>query len=157
MVRNLRFTGIFLSLFILVFLLDQWVKALTLGGLRYESEFLDLTYVLNTGVAFSMLSFLEHYLKYLHLALLVCLFAYLLWQKTFFKEHIVAFGIMLGAGSSNLLDRFVHGGVVDMFYWHKWFDFAIFNFADVMINISVALILIREFFIKKKEENGGFQ
>ncbi|MCH5336758.1 MAG: lipoprotein signal peptidase [Campylobacter sp.] len=156
MLKKLKFVGIFLSFFILVFLLDQGVKILTLNGLRYESEFLDLTYVLNTGVAFSMLSFLEHYLKYLHLALLLCIFAYLLWQKKFFKEHIIAFGIMLGAGSSNLLDRFIHGGVVDMFFWHKWFNFAIFNVADVMINISVVLILIQEFFIKRKK-NGNFE
>lgn len=156
MAKKLKFAGIFLSFFVLVFLLDQGVKILTLNGLRYESEFLDLTYVLNTGVAFSMLSFLEHYLKYLHLALLLCIFAYLLWQKNFFKEHIVAFGIMLGAGSSNLFDRFIHGGVVDMFFWHKWFNFAIFNVADVMINISVVLILIQEFFIKRKK-NGNFE
>ncbi|DAB32382.1 MAG TPA: signal peptidase II, partial [Sulfurospirillum sp. UBA11407] len=39
-------------------------------------------------------------------------------------------------------DRFIHGGVVDYFYWHRWFEFAVFNFADVMINIAVALILL---------------
>ncbi|EPP5933903.1 signal peptidase II, partial [Campylobacter upsaliensis] len=64
-------------------------------------------------------------------------------------EHIVAFGLMLGAGCSNLLDRFIHGGVVDMFFWHKGFEFAIFNVADVMINLSVALILIKEIFLKR--------
>ncbi|ENE2172146.1 signal peptidase II, partial [Campylobacter coli] len=56
-------------------------------------------------------------------------------------------------GCSNLLDRFIHGGVVDMFFWHKWFHFAIFNVADVMINISVALILIKEIFIKKEKND----
>ena len=116
MIKNLKFIGIFLSFFILVFLLDQAVKNLTLKGLRYEGEFLDL------------------------------------------KQHIIAFGIMLGAGSSNLLDRFIHGGVVDMFYWHKWFDFAIFNVADVMINVSVFLILMQELFINfnKRKKNGNF-
>jgi len=141
----------FLSFFILVFLLDQGIKFLSLQGLRYKSEFLDLTLVLNEGVAFSMLDFLGVYLKYLHLLLIIALFVYLLWQKSFLKDHIVAFGIMLGAGSSNLLDRFIYGGVVDMFYWHKWFEFAVFNFADVMINVSVVLILLQEFFIKRKK------
>ncbi|ENJ1996371.1 lipoprotein signal peptidase, partial [Campylobacter coli] len=42
---------------------------------------------------------------------------------------------------------------VDMFFWHKWFHFAIFNVADVMINISVALILIKEIFIKKEKND----
>ncbi|EAH5885784.1 lipoprotein signal peptidase [Campylobacter upsaliensis] len=140
---------IFWSFFALVFVLDQIVKILTLRGMRYQSEYLDLTFALNTGVAFSMLSFLEHYLKYLHLAILLILFSYLFWQKEFLKEHIIAFGLMLGAGCSNLLDRFIHGGVVDMFFWHKGFEFAIFNVADVMINLSVALILIKEIFLKR--------
>lgn len=152
MVKNLKNILIFILSFVFVFILDQWVKSLTLQGLRWQSEYLDLTYALNTGVAFSMLSFLEYHLKYLHLALIIMLFIYLLWQKKFLKDHLIAFGMMLGAGSSNLLDRFVHGGVVDMFFWHKWFDFAIFNVADVMINLSVVLILIQEIF-KKKEKN----
>lgn len=152
MVKNLKNILIFILSFVFVFILDQWVKSLTLQGLRWQSEYLDLTYALNTGVAFSMLSFLEHHLKYLHLALIIVLFIYLLWQKKFLKDHLIAFGMMLGAGSSNLLDRFAHGGVVDMFFWHKWFDFAIFNVADVMINLSVVLILIQEIF-KKKEKN----
>ena len=36
-----------------------------------------------------------------------------------------------------------------MFFWHKGFEFAIFNVADVMINLSVALILIKEIFLKR--------
>ncbi|HHD0380976.1 TPA: signal peptidase II [Campylobacter coli] len=153
MVKRYKTILIFILVFIAVFAFDQWVKSLTLSGLRWQSEYLDLTYALNTGVAFSMFSFLEHYLKYLHLALILALVIYLLWQKQFLREHLVAFGMMLGAGCSNLLDRFIYGGVVDMFFWHKWFHFAIFNVADVMINISVALILIKEIFIKKEKND----
>ncbi|ECK5585371.1 lipoprotein signal peptidase [Campylobacter coli] len=153
MVKRYKTILIFILVFIAVFAFDQWVKSLTLSGLRWQSEYLDLTYALNTGVAFSMFSFLEHYLKYLHLALILALVIYLLWQKQFLREHLVAFGMMLGAGCSNLLDRFIHWGVVDMFFWHKWFHFAIFNVADVMINISVALILIKEIFIKKEKND----
>ncbi|EEO8728453.1 signal peptidase II [Campylobacter coli] len=153
MVKRYKTILIFILVFIAVFAFDQWVKSLTLSGLRWQSEYLDLTYALNTGVAFSMFSFLEHYLKYLHLALILALVIYLLWQKQFLREHLVAFGMMLGVGCSNLLDRFIHGGVVDMFFWHKWFHFAIFNVADVMINISVALILIKEIFIKKEKND----
>ncbi|MDO4674082.1 signal peptidase II [Campylobacter sp.] len=141
--------GLFCSAFAGVFLLDQWVKSLTLAGLRWESAYFDLTLAFNRGVAFSMLSFLEHHLKYLHLAILLGLFIYLFWQKKFLKDHRIAFGMMLGAGCSNLLDRFIHGGVVDMFFWHKGFEFAIFNVADVMINLSVALILVKEFLWRK--------
>ncbi|QOW64063.1 lipoprotein signal peptidase [Campylobacter hepaticus] len=153
MVKKFKFILYFWGAFILVLILDQWVKSLTLSGLRWQSEYFDLTYTLNTGIAFSMLSFLEHYLKYLHLILIISLFIYLFWQKNFLRTHSLAFGMMLGAGVSNLLDRFMYGGVVDMFFWHKWFNFAIFNVADVIINLSVILILTQEIFIKKKEKN----
>lgn len=157
MVKTFKLIFYFWGAFVLVFAFDQWVKSLTLAGLRWQSEYLDLTYALNTGVAFSMLSFLEHHLKYLHLALIIILFIYLFWQKTLLKTHIIAFGMMLGAGVSNLLDRFLYGGVVDMFFWHKWFHFAIFNVADVIINISVALIFIKEILINRRKKNGNIK
>ncbi|TKX32608.1 signal peptidase II [Campylobacter aviculae] len=153
MVKNLKAISIFIVCFIFVFAFDQWVKILTLQGFRWQSEYIDFTFALNTGIAFSMFSFLEHYLKYFHLAFILILSVYLLWQRNFLKDHLIAFGMMLGAGCSNLFDRFIHGGVVDMFFWHKWFNFAIFNVADVMINISVALILIQEILIKKRRKN----
>ncbi|MCX2683489.1 signal peptidase II [Campylobacter sp. MIT 21-1685] len=152
MVKFLRLYSLFWLPFVLAFTLDRLMKFLTLNGLRYQSEFLDLTFVLNTGVAFSLLSFLDNSLKYLNLVFILVLFLYLFWQKVFLQEHKVAFGLMLGAGSSNLLDRFLYGGVVDMFFWHKWFEFAIFNVADVLINMSVVLLLVQEFCRKKKND-----
>ncbi|MBK1972040.1 lipoprotein signal peptidase [Campylobacter sp. TTU_617] len=152
MINKIKYQILFWFSFIIVFIFDQWFKSLTLNGLRYQSEYLDLTFALNTGVAFSMFSFLEHYLKYIHLFVIVVLLIYLFYQKVFFRKHFIAFGIILGAGSSNLFDRFVYGGVVDMFFWHKWFEFAIFNVADVMINLGVFLILIQEIFIKKEKK-----
>ena len=140
MVKRYKTILIFILVFIAVFAFDQWVKSLTLSGLRWQSEYLDLTYALNTGVAFSMFSFLEHYLKYLHLALILALVICLLWQNQFLRENLVAFGMMLGAGCSNLLDRFIHGGVVDMFFWHKWFHFAIFNFFQFLILIDEQIL-----------------
>ncbi|MBK1963918.1 lipoprotein signal peptidase [Campylobacter novaezeelandiae] len=150
MIDKIKYQILFWFSFVVVFIFDQWFKYLILNGLRYQSEYLDLTFALNTGVAFSMFSFLEHYLKYIHLIVIIILFIYLFNQKIFLKKHLIAFGMILGAGSSNLFDRFVHGGVVDMFFWHKWFEFAIFNIADVMINLGVFLILIQEIFIKKE-------
>jgi signal peptidase II len=54
-------------------------------------------------------------------------------------------GILIGAGLSNVYDRFNHGGVVDYIYWHCGFNFAIFNFADVMIDLAVVWILFLNF------------
>ncbi|MBF7047282.1 lipoprotein signal peptidase [Campylobacter volucris] len=138
----------FWIIFAIVFALDQVSKYLFLQGLEYKGEFFDLVLTYNTGVAFSMFAFLGVYLKYIQLVFIVVLFGYLFYQKEFLKTHLVAFAIMLSAGCSNLLDRFVHIGVVDFVFWHKWFEFAVFNLADVMINISVVLILIKEFLNK---------
>jgi len=76
---------------------------------------------------------------------------YIFLQKQTVLEYALALGLLMGGGVSNLLDRFLHGGVVDYVYWHCGFDFAIFNFADVMIDLGVVLILIAAF--RKKNEN----
>ena len=158
---------IFLTLFTLVFIADQSLKQWTLQVLcegnviengkiffqegdssvevstcsarkqLFGGEYISLVGTLNTGVAFSMFSEYKEHLKFVHLGLLVLLFVYLLWQRKFFKEHIIAFSLMFGA-------------VVDMFFWHKWFEFAIFNIADATINLSIAIILIKELFFRKK-------
>ena len=118
-------TIVFFIAFVAVFALDQFIKYLSLNGMRYDGSFMSLVLVYNDGVAFSMFAFLKEYLKYIHLALLLALIAYLLWQKSFFKEHFLAFAMLISAGFSNLLDRFLHIGVVDMFFWHKFLQMLI--------------------------------
>jgi len=139
--------------FAIVMAIDQWIKFIILDGFRLPGECIDITYALNTGVAFSMFAFLGPYLKYIQLLLITAVFGYIFYEKLL-KSYWLPLGMLLGAGVSNLLDRFMHGGVVDYVYWHCGFDFAIFNFADVMIDISVALILYIYYIGSKKEENG---
>lgn len=141
---------IFLS-FIGIFTIDQNLKTIFVEGYRWFGDYFSLILTFNKGVAFSMFAFLEGNLKYIQLILLLGVFFYLLWDKKVLQEYSLPIGIILGAGSSNLYDRFIYGGVVDYFYWHKWFQFAVFNFADVMINVAVALILFITF-RKRKEE-----
>lgn len=141
---------LFCLFFVLAILLDQASKLVFLGGFRFESGWFDLILVYNKGVAFSMLSFLNGYLKYLQLILIAIIFVFLLYQKSFLKTFPIELGTLLGAGISNLSDRFWREGVVDFFYWHKFFNFAVFNLADVLINLSVASIIIREFLKGRK-------
>ena len=128
-----------------IFLIDQSIKGIFLDGFRWYGDYFSLILTYNKGVAFSMLSFLDGNLKYLQIALLGSVLVYLLLNKELFKSYSLPAGFILGAGASNVYDRFIHGGVVDYFYWHKWFDFAVFNFADVMINVAVAIILLLTF------------
>ena len=135
----LRILGKFFIFFICIMCVDQAIKYLfTHGGLSVKSEWIDLVLTYNRGVAFSMFAFLGEYLKIIQLTLIVGI-----GERAMLARFSAELGIILGAGASNVLDRFIHGGVVDYVFWHKWFNFAVFNFADVMINLGVVIILLR--------------
>lgn len=173
-----KILGVFFAAFFVVFALDQAVKQIFLGGFSWQGEYFSLVLAYNRGVAFSMFAFLGEWLKFIQLALIAGVCGYLLWRlkrkfdaraaaktepnlsasgekKEILEEHALGAGIILGAGCSNLLDRFVHGGVVDYVYWHKWFEFAIFNLADVMIDVGVVLILWQSFAAGQKGAKNG--
>lgn len=126
-----------------VFIVDQNIKMLFVDGFRYYTECIDLILVYNKGVAFSMFAFLEGWLKYIQLVLVLGVLGYILYMK----QVCYAFpaGLLLGGAFSNIYDRFIHHGVVDMVYWHCGFNFAVFNFADVMIDVAVIWILVLNF------------
>ena len=126
-----------------IFIVDQNIKALFVNGFRYYTDCIDLILVYNKGVAFSMLSFLDEWLKYIQTVLVSGVLFYVLYLKKIC--YAMPAGLMLGGAFSNIYDRFVYGGVVDMVYWHCGFDFAVFNFADVMIDVAVAWILLLNF------------
>lgn len=124
-------------------LIDQAIKSIFLGGFRLYSPYIDLILVFNKGVAFSMFAFLEGALKWIQLALLAGVIGYTLWLKR--TCYLIPVGILVGSGFSNVVDRFIHGGVVDYVYWHYGFDFAVFNAADVMIDFAVLWLLLLNF------------
>lgn len=140
---------LFFSALLSIFFIDQSIKILFLEGFRWYGDFFSLILTFNKGVAFSMLAFLEGNLKYIQLVIMLSVFLYLLRHKESFKKYSLPAGIIMGAGLSNVYDRFIHGGVVDYFFWHYGFEFAVFNFADVMIDCGVVLIL---YFSWKKEK-----
>lgn len=133
----------FFVFFVLIVAIDQAIKWVFLHGFSYRGGWFDLILVYNKGVAFSWFAFLGAYLKYIQVGLICLIFGYLLGEKAMLSRFSAELGMVLGAGASNIADRFMHPGVVDYFYWHKWFDFAVFNFADVMIDLGVAIIILR--------------
>ena len=138
--RIFRLIIIIFFVIIGVFIVDQNIKTLFVDGFRYYTDCIDLILVYNKGVAFSMFAFLDEWLKYIQIVLVVGVLIYVI----SLKEICYAFpsGLLLGGAFSNIYDRFVHEGVVDMVYWHCGFNFAVFNFADVMIDVAVVWILI---------------
>jgi len=123
-----------------IFIIDQNLKQLFIDGYRFYSDYIDLTLVYNKGVAFSMFAFLQEWLKWIQLVLIVSVGAYIISLRQ--NCYAVPAGILLGAGLSNVYDRFIHGGVVDYIFYHHWFEFAVFNFADVMIDVAVIWLVI---------------
>lgn len=143
----LKPVGILLAVMLVVFSADQALKNVFVEGFRYYTNCINLILVFNKGVAFSMFAFLAESLKWLQLALLAGVLGYTLWLKE--NRYFIPVGIMVGAGLSNVVDRFIHGGVVDYVYWHCGFNFAVFNLADVMIDIAVVWLLILNYTAKE--------
>jgi signal peptidase II len=137
----------FFGAFFLIFIIDQLIKYIFLNGFEWESKCISLVLALNKGVAFSMFAFLGEYLKYIQLMLITGL-VYVFFREKLIQNHPVISGILFAAAFSNLLDRFIRGGVVDYVYWHCGFDFAIFNFADVCIDFSILMFAYFYFFGK---------
>lgn len=139
------------TIFLVVFIIDQIVKY-GFANLNWDVDgpYMSLKLAYNYGVAFSMFSFLEHNLKYIQLAIVLVGMIYLFKNKDVFKEYYIPIALLFAGGLSNILDRFTYGAVVDYFYWHYGFKFAIFNLADVIINLAVVIIIYKQ--IKESRE-----
>jgi signal peptidase II len=148
----LKKLSILIILFVVLFSIDQYIKHLFVDGFELKGDCISLVLAYNYGVAFSMFAFLEGNLKYIQIAIMLIGIIYLLLNKDTFERYYIPASLLLAGGISNIYDRFIHGGVVDYVYWHCGFDFAIFNLADVLIDIAVVLILIFSYLDSKKEK-----
>ena len=129
------------------FIIDQNIKAIFVGGYYRPGACIDLQLHYNKGVAFSMFAFLGPYLKWIQAVLILAIFLFV-FKEGYIKRYAFPVGLLVGGALGNVYDRFVHGGVVDYVAWHCGFDFAVFNFADVAIDLAVVWILIMVYFSK---------
>lgn len=143
---------IFLAIISSLFIIDQYIKLLFVNGFGVDGECISLVLAYNKGVAFSMFAFLEGNLKYIQIAMLIFGIWYLFSKKEIFDLYYIPAAILIAGGISNIYDRFIHEGVVDYVYWHCGFDFAIFNLADVLIDIAVVLIIYINYKHEKMKE-----
>jgi signal peptidase II len=139
---------IFLSVVVGVFLIDQGIKQWAMDvvhGVEYatiaKGSCIDLVLHYNRGVAFSMFAFLGEHLKWIQVVLIIGILIFISYEG-YLKQYAFSLGLIVGGAIGNVYDRFIHEGVVDYVAWHCGFDFAIFNFADVMIDIGVGIILL---------------
>lgn len=137
---------IFFTMLVSLMIIDQVIKyGFVFWNFAYDGPVISLTLAYNYGVAFSMFSFLAHYLKYIQIAILLAVVVYLVFNKKVFYDYYFPLALIFAGGASNILDRFTYGAVVDYVYWHYKFEFAIFNFADVMIDLGVVLIIYLQY------------
>jgi len=138
-------------IFISIFIIDQIIKyGFANFDWNVEGPYMSLQLAYNYGVAFSMFSFLAEYLKYIQLTLVLAGVIYLYKNQDVFIEYSLPISLLFAGGLSNILDRFTYGGVVDYLYWHYGFKFAIFNLADVIIDLAVVIIIYKQ--IKQARE-----
>ena len=125
------------------------------GAMPLIPHVVELRFVLNQGMAFSLLSG-----KQLFLIIATSIALILVAYGLFFRSRgkllqQIAFILVLAGGIGNLIDRVLNGEVVD--YINPLFiDFAVFNFADICVCVGVALwvlvILLEEVDDKPSKE-----
>jgi len=103
-----------------------------------------LTYVTNTGAAFSLLAGKVEWLRWLSLAVSLGLIALAWFGPALSRWDQLGYGFILGGAIGNGIDRFVLGRVVD-FLDFRLINFAVFNLADAFINIGIVCLLISTF------------
>ncbi|MHB0994408.1 MAG: signal peptidase II [Sulfurovum sp.] len=131
------------------FVIDQEIKSIFVEGFFRAGECINLELHYNKGVAFSMFAFLGPYLKWIQVLLVVGIFIFVV-KEGYLNRYSIPLGMLLGGALGNVYDRFMHEGVVDYVAWHCGFDFAVFNFADVAIDVAVVWILLAAYFAKEE-------
>lgn len=142
---------VFLLVAIGTFIIDQNIKVLFVEGYYRAGECIDLELHYNKGVAFSMFAFIGPYLKWIQ-SLLIVGIIYFVFKEGYLKRYAFPVGLLIGGALGNVYDRFVHEGVVDYIAWHCGFNFAVFNYADVAIDLAVAWILVMVYFFPEESE-----
>jgi signal peptidase II len=153
-----------LWLSLLALVLDQASKLLIDGTMQlYQSIPLlpsfNLTYVHNTGAAFSFLSTAGGWQRWLFAGLaLVISIGITVWLTRLQKHETVlaaALSLILGGAVGNLIDRLIYGYVIDFLdvYYGAW-HWPAFNIADAAITLGVMLMLAESFGLGRSKTAG---
>ena len=144
-----------LALSLLAVVLDQVSKwAIDSSMQLYQSiplvPYFNLTYLRNTGAAFSFLSEAGGWQRWFFAGLAIVISAVMgVWWARL-KEHetvlAVALSLVLGGAIGNLIDRLAYGYVIDFLdvYYQTW-HWPAFNIADSAITLGVILMLLESF------------
>lgn len=106
-------------------------------------NFFNITYVRNTGAAFSIFSGNTFLVMIVSFIIIIGIILYISENKPSNKMEKVAYSLILGGAIGNFIDRIIYGYVrdfieIDIFGW----DYPIFNLADVFVVVGVILLVI---------------
>ena len=140
--------------------LDQIVKLLIRHNIALGESVtlipgvMDLTYIQNTGAAFSL--FRQHTWILAIISLVVAVLIVIALLKRIFTKPfgVISLAVVLAGAVGNLIDRVFLGFVTDMFKT-TFMNFAVFNVADICVVLGgIAVCVYVIFFYEKWEKTG---
>lgn len=149
-----------LALAAFVVVLDQFTKTLILGWfahgeVRPVTSFFNLVRVHNTGAAFSFLAGASGWQRWFFVGIGVAASAFIVWMlKKHPAQTLFCFAVtmILGGAVGNVVDRLLHGYVVDFLQFRfavlepvfRGGYFPSFNLADSAITVGAASLVLDE-------------
>ena len=134
----------------LVFLIIDIVSKLVISNCVFVNDsilvikdFFYITYVRNTGAAWSIFSGETLGLIIVSLIIIFFIIYYISKNKPSSKIEKIGYAMILGGSFGNLLDRIIYGYVIDFLDFNIFgYDYPIFNLADSFIFVGIILIMI---------------
>ena len=139
---------------------DQITKTLILnryqlGDSTFITSFFNIVRAHNTGAAFSFLADAGGWQRWLFTGIGVAATIFIVWQlRAHPGQKLFSFALssILGGAVGNVVDRLMHGYVVDFLQFHYagWY-FPSFNLADSAITVGAACLILDELLRVRRE------
>lgn len=148
-----------IALALILVVADRIVKLYIVANCRVGEVFGELPgvanflYVKNTGAAFSVLSNNTALLTIVSFIFLIAVLLYKIIRKPQHVLENLAIVLFFAGGLGNAIDRLQYKFVVD-FIDIKWFDFPVFNIADIAVVGGAIAAIVFVLFFDKEKKNG---
>jgi signal peptidase II len=152
--------ALWLGLAVVVILLDQITKMLVIGAFQHGethavASFFNLVRVHNTGAAFSFLAGASGWQRWFFIVLGLVASGFIVWMMRSHptqKLFCFAVSMIMGGALGNVIDRLLHGYVVDFLQFRFGFlaplfsggYFPSFNLADSAITLGAICLILDE-------------